>query len=672
MKSRISLALALLIANPTFAQAPAQNQRDLSSMNIEQLMQVEVTSVSKMKDSLARSAAAIYVITQEDIRRSGATSVPELFRMVPGMDVAQIDASTWAISARGFNNQYANEMLVLVDGRIVYSPSFSGVVWDAQDLVLEDIERIEVIRGPGATLWGSNAVNGVINIITKKAQATQGGFFSVESGNQNLVSSTAQYGDKAGSKGYYRVFAKYFDQGALDTVSGHSAADGWHLAHLGFRSDWDLSSRDRLTVQGDIIDGHENHTIPFVASLQPITTVLFNIGYEPPAGNLLARWNHTFSSRSDTTLQIYFDESDRNQFIIREHRRTVDIDFQNHISVGTRQNVLWGLGYRAEFDRIPGSLSLSFSPESSRVSRFSSFLQDDFSLVPDRLRLTLGSRLEHDPYNGFNVQPDARVLWTPTPHHSLWAAVSRPVRTPSRAEISARFMLTAFPGIGGFPTVVTYYGNPALENQHILSFQAGYRAQLNDVFSFDISAHHNRYGDLTSTEPQLPFIETNPSPPHLSIPLVNANAMNGTTDGVELGPSWHVNSRWKLAGSYSWLHMNIHDSLSGNPANVAYVESTSPQHQVNLRSYMNPWKNIELDTMMYYVGALYGNLNPSYAVPSYTRVDTRIGFNLLERGELSFVGQNLLQPRHLEFAPSAVSASSFVKRGFYAKFSWHF
>lgn len=663
MKKKLFCILALMSATGLAARG-----QDISSMNIEQLLQVEVTSVSKSKEPLARSAAAIYVITQEDIRRSGATSVPELFRMVPGMDVAQIDASTWAISARGFNNQYANQMLVLVDGRIVYSPSFSGVVWDAQDFVLADIERIEVIRGPGATLWGSNAVNGVINIITKKAQATQGGYFSVESGNQNLVSATAQYGGKATSKGYYRIFTKYFDRAAFDMASGSSAADGWHLSHLGFRGDWDLSSRDGLTIQGDIIDGHENHTIPLVASLQPLVSGPFNVGFEPPAGNILGRWNHIFSPRSDTTLQIYFDESDRNQFIAREHRHTMDIEFQDHISVGSRQNFLWGVGYRFEGDRIPGSVTLSFTPESAGVSRFSSFLQDEISLVPDRLRFTLGARLEHDPYNGFNLQPDARILWTPAPHHSIWAAVSRPVRTPSRAEVGARFIISASPG----PTVVSSYGNPALDNQRVLSFQAGYRTQLSNSLSFDVSAHHNRYGDAITSEPQTPFIESNPPPPHLSIPLVNENALNGTTDGVELGPSWRVNGRWKLAGSYTWLHMNIHDGISGNPANVAFVQSTSPQHQVNLRSYTNPWKGIEWDTMMYYVGALPGNLDPMFAVPSYTRVDSRLGFRFQERGELSFIGQNLLQPRHMEFAPSSVNSSSFVKRGFLARFAWHF
>jgi iron complex outermembrane receptor protein len=537
MKTKILVVLGLLMAAGAVASA-----QDLSSMNIEQLMQVEVTSVSKTKESLARSAVAIYVITQEDIRRSGATSVPELLRMVPGMDVAQIDASTWAVSARGFNSQYANEMLVLVDGCIVYSPSFSGVVWDAQDLVLDDIERIEVIRGPGATLWGSNAVNGVINIITKKAQATQGGFISVESRNQDLAETTAQYGGNLAGKGYYRIFAKYFDRGAFDTAGGQNAADGWHQTHTGFRTDWNVSGRDSLTVQGDFFYGPEHHTSPLVVSLQPPVNGEFNVHFEPAGGNILGRWNHTYSPHSDITLQIHFDVSDRDQYTVSEHRHITDVEFQNHIAVGSRQNFVWGVGYRYEKDRLPGSLTLTFSPQNSSVSRYSSFLQDEISLWPDRLRVTLGTRLEHDPYTGFNVQPDVCLLWSPVLRQAIWAAFSRPVRTPSRADIGARYILSAFPGPGGLPAAVTSYGNPNLGNEAVTSFQAGYRAQLRDSLRLDVAAFHSRYSQIPSSEPQAPFIETNPMPPHWSIPVVYTNAMSGTTDGVELGQAFSCDS----------------------------------------------------------------------------------------------------------------------------------
>ena len=665
----LAMVTVAMMAIPCWAQ---QASKELAKKSLEDLMNIEVTSVSKTPQPLARSAAAIYVITQEDIQRSGATSVPELLRMVPGLDVAQIDSSTWAISSRGFNSQYANKMLVLVDGRIVYSPSFSGVVWDEQDLVLEDIERIEVIRGPGATLWGSNAVNGVINIITKKAQDTPGGLLSVKTGNEEGIETTTQYGGRAADKGYYRIFAKYFDREGFATAAGENADDGWHMTHAGFRSDWELSKHDSLTIQGGFFSGRQNHTIPFVVSLQPIVSGQFNLPFEAAGGNLLGRWNHAFSPRAAATLQAYFDDSDRDQSIVSEHRHSTDIDFQDRVALGNRHDLVWGIGYRYERDRLPGSLPLSFSPVNSSLSRYSSFAQDDISLVPNRLRIMLGARLEHDPYTGFNVQPDFRVFWSPTKNQSIWGAISRPERTPSRADIGVRFILSAFPGPGGIPTAVTSYGNPGLDNEHLASFQIGYRSQLRDSLSLDITAYHSRYSQLSTAERQAPFIETDPMPPHLSIPVVSANAMGGTTDGVELESSWQVKNWWKVAGGYTWLHMDIRDQVTGNPSNVAYVQSTNPQHQLNFRSYVNLPKNLQWDTTMYYVGLLPGNLVSTYAVAAYTRLDTRVAWRFKERGEVSLTGQNLLQPRHLEFASSQVSSSSLVRRSFYVGFAWHF
>jgi iron complex outermembrane recepter protein len=672
MKTWTTLACIVALFAPAFPARAQDRDEDPASMSIEQLMQIEVTSVAKKKQSLARSAAAIYVITQEDIRRSGATSVPELLRMVPGLDVAQIDSSSWAISSRGFNSQYANAMLVLVDGRIVYSPSFSGVTWDSQDFVLEDIERIEVIRGPGATLWGSNAVNGVINIITKNAKATQGGLVTAETGNQARADGTVQYGGEISGKGYYRIFARYFDRAAFALPSGENSADGWHMSHAGFRSDWAISRRDSLTVQGDFFFGRENHTIPLVVSLQPILSGERNVPFDPAGGNLLGRWTHTFSARSDMTLQAYFDDSDRNQFIVSEHRHTTDVEFQDHLALGSRNDFVWGAGYRYERDRLPGSFSLSFSPELSSLSRYSSFAQDEILIVPDRLRFTVGARVEHDPYTGFNVQPDFRVLWSPSEHQAIWGAVSRPVRTPSRADIGARFVLSTIPNPGGPSIVLTSYGNPALTNADLTAYQVGYRAQIRSSVSFDVTAYHSRYSDIPSGEPETPFFEPDPTPPHLSVPVVNENALAGTTDGVELAPSWQVNSRWKLAGSYTWLRMDIQDRVTGNPANVAYVQSTNPSHQFRLHSSLNLPRNFEWDAMLYHVGALSGDLDPAYAVPAYTGLDSRIGWRLRERGEVSFVGQNLVHPHHLEFASSSVSSASFLKRSFYVKFSWHF
>jgi iron complex outermembrane receptor protein len=656
--------IVTLIALPLAAQ---DKKQDLATMSLDDLMKVQVTSVSKSRASLARSAAAIFVITQENIRRSGATTVPDLLRMVPGLNVAQIDSSTWAVSARGFDMQFANMMLVLIDGRIVYSPSFSGVVWDAQDLVLEDIDRIEVIRGPGATLWGSNAVNGVINIISKKAAETQGGLVSLIAGGTERVESSVRYGGKAGSKGSYRVFAKYFDRGPSANSAGQSEPDGWHLMHVGFRSDWDFSRADALTVQGDFFDSHQQHPAFLVTSLAPIVSGLQAVGFTPVGGNVLGRWRHTFSPRSESTLQVYFDESNRHQTFVSEHRHTTDIDFQHHLEIGGRNDVVWGFGYRYEEDNLPGSVSLSFTPVATRHNRFNSFVQDEITLVPNHLRITAGTRFEDNPYSGFNVQPDFRVLWSPSDHQTIWGAISRPVRTPARSDAGARFLEAASPGPGGVPITVSVYGSPSMQNENLLSYQVGYRSQISSTVSLDLNGYYSRYSQLRAAEPGAPFLESDPAPPHIAIPLIFQNAMAGTTNGVEFGASWQATSKWKLAGGYTWLNMSIRDLVTGDPTNVAGVAGTNPHHQFNLRSYMNLPYGLEWDASAYYVGAL-----PSYAIANYTRVDTRLGWHVSERGEISIVGQNLLSPRHTEFPSSGYSIATLARRRIYGKFTWRF
>jgi iron complex outermembrane receptor protein len=403
------MGLCALLLAPITARAQAQKlaSSDLAEASLEDLMNTKVTSVSRKEQKLSTVAAAIYVITQEDVRRSGATAIPDLLRMVPGLDVAQIDADSWAISSRGFNEQIADKLLVLIDGRSVYDPSFSGVFWDQQNVPMEDIERIEVIRGPGATVWGANAVNGVINIITKSSKATQGGLLTAGAGSSE-AHGLVQYGGRIGHKGTYRIFAGHDNYNQRVDEIDQPAADGWHLTHGGFRSDWDLSGRDALTVEGDILTGRERQTITGFISLNPPLTGTVRDLVRPGSGDILGRWSHTFWGRSDMELQVYCDGINRTGRGVRQLWHTFDLDFQHHLAVGSRQDIVWGFEYRHTADDIlPGS-AISFSPASRSGNLSSVFIQDEFKLA-DSLSLTLGSKLEHNTYTGFEVEP----RWNP-------------------------------------------------------------------------------------------------------------------------------------------------------------------------------------------------------------------------------------------------------------------
>ncbi|MGB2633398.1 MAG: TonB-dependent receptor plug domain-containing protein, partial [Candidatus Acidiferrum sp.] len=394
-------AIALLLAIPARSQGKPD---DLANKSIEDLMNMEVTSASKKEQKLSSVAAAIFVITQEDIHNSGATKIPDLLRMVPGVDVAQINENTWAISVRGFNLQFADKLLVLIDGRSVYTPLFGGVNWDALDVPLEDIDRIEVIRGPGGTIWGDNAVNGVINIITKTAADTQGGLVVAGDGTQPQGFGTLQYGGKIMEETGYRVFVKYLNTGEFPNLSGQDGNDDYHLLHGGFRADTKLSQKDSLTTQGDIYTGAEGATITH-SSFTPPENVNAQRLADLSGGNILERWTHTFSTRCDTTLQFYFDTYERDGPEANEARNTLDFDFQNHIALGARNDLIWGAGYRYTSDHTVGTIDQAFVPANFAGSLFELFLQDQITLKPDRVSLYVGAKLENGYFSGYDLDP---------------------------------------------------------------------------------------------------------------------------------------------------------------------------------------------------------------------------------------------------------------------------
>jgi iron complex outermembrane receptor protein len=646
----------------------AQNQQnvpDVTTLSVEDLMNMQVTSVSKHRQKLADAAAAVFVLTQEDIRRSGATSIPEALRLVPGLEVARIDENKWAIGSRGFNGRFDNKLLVLIDGRSVYTPLFSGVYWNIQDVMLEDLDRIEVIRGPGATLWGANAVDGVINIITKPAASTQSGVVTAGGGTEERGSGSARYGSKFGDNTHYRVYGKYFDWGPSNYANGATANDGWNALRGGFRADWTPAGPNSLTFEGDLYRSNYNETLTVPSLTAPYSNTFPNSGVYS-GGNILGRWNHATEGGS-MSLQMYFDNTttvDNSLFV--DHQNTFDIDFQDGFHVGDSHQVVWGLGYRSIHDGNDPSFTVSLMPNHVSLNLFSAFVQDEITLIDNRLKLTLGSKFEHNTFTGFEIEPNARLLWTLSPNQSVWTAVSRAVRTPALTEEGLRLnSLVIPPGTPAnpapFPAVVAVFGSPQFNSEDLLAYELGYRVQATSNVSFDIATFYNNYSNLRSAEPGTPFLEGSPAPTNIVVPFVAQNKMGGGTYGVELFADWKVLPVWRVTGSYSYLQMDIHKNANSNDTTPDNPNGSSPRHQWYVRSSADLPRHFDLDTTLRFVDHL-----PSLNLPGYYSLDAHLGWRPVRKLELSIGGQNLLDHQHLEFLPDFVNtAPTLVKRSIF-------
>ncbi len=498
-----SLICVLASAPAKADDAPAKSFQDYADLSLEQLVNVKVTSVSKKETELSLSPAAISVVTGEDIRRLGITTIPEALRLVPGMDVARVNGNEWAVNARGFNDEFAKSLLVLIDGRTVYTPASGGVFWNAQDVVMEDLARIEVIRGPGATLWGANAVNGVINIISKPAKETQGALVSTAAGTEDQPTTTARYGGQLGTNLYYRVYAKYFNRDGLVDSTGRDAADDWRMARGGFRVDWEQSPENLLTLQGDGYGGHAARSVSSV-SLNPAATQLATGREQNDGANVLGRWTHTFSEASQLSLQGYYDYFKEDDGNGTEYSHTLDFDLQDHFALGTRNDIVCGAGFRHASIQNTSDFNLAWTPETQQIQLFNVFAQDDIMLVPERLHLTLGSKFEHNSLVGLEIQPSGRLLWTPGAHQTVWAGVSRAARTPSLFERNARLNVAAFQPPGSPPVLVSILGNPAVTAEKVTAYELGYRVEPTPRLSFDLAGFFNQYSDLLVT-PSNPF-----------------------------------------------------------------------------------------------------------------------------------------------------------------------
>ena len=656
-----------LVVQPAMAQSGAAPQ--VAGASLDELLDMEVTSVSKKDQALSETGAAVFVITQEDIRRSGANNIPDLLRMAPGVEVAQIDASNWAISIRGFNTIYANKVLVLIDGRTLYVDTFSGVYWDQVEVTPENIERIEVIRGPGGTVWGANAVNGVINIITKSAADTKGGLLTASSGTRTSAGGTLQYGGDWGSTGAFRVFGRYFNTDSSVFPNGQRATDGAHGEQGGFRGDWSLSGSDTLSVQAGFLATDAGDTSSTVLAGPPLQEALLDYPLTDTAGNVLARWEHTLAGGSTTSLQIYDNAMHRNQKGLDMTNNVVDVEFQHHLTLGPRHDMVWGLDYRLTDSLIvpfTGS-TLTFQQPRRVDNLFAIFLQDEIR-ISHSVFLTVGSKFEHNDYTGFEYEPSIQAVWKINGRNTLWASASRAIRQPDRSENDLLFdqSLNSIPGYG--TALVVIHGNPAVLAEQLLDFETGYRARLTAKLSLDLTTFLSFYHHLETVEPGAPYEMESGGYPLIVLPYTLASLAHARDFGGELFATWKVTGRWKLSPGYSLLHMHVERDPSSLDISSAATAADSPSHQMELRSLLNLPKNLEWDGSLKYVASL-----ATQSIPGYARLDTRIGWRIGEHFELSLTGQNLTSPRHLEFAD--VNANVFhteVLRSGFAKLTFRF
>jgi iron complex outermembrane receptor protein len=655
--------IAVCFGSVPVMAASLPSDSELVKLSLEDLMTLEVTSAARKAQSLADTAAAIFVITQEDLRRSGVTNIPDALRMVPGVTVARIDSSKWAITARGFNGRFARKLLVLIDGRSVYTPLFSGVFWDVQDTLLEDIERIEVIRGPGATIWGANAVNGVINIITKKSTDTTGGLVTAGGGNYERGFGGVRYGTELGQWGTVRAYGKYFNRNELKTESGSPADDSWDMGRGGFRMDG-KSGQNSYTLQGDIYGGSERETFTLAdLTNPPLYSKVSTVKTRANGGNILSRWTRSLADDAEFSMQLYYDRSTRDTpLVFNLTHDIVDVDLLHRFQWGGMHETAWGGSFRYVDEKFAGTDVISLNPSYRNEKLYSAFLQDDITIVPEKFHLIIGSKFEHNIYTGFEVQPSGRLIWTPTERMSLWSAVSRAVHTPSRGESDNRLTQAVPPemlaGFGGAPAAIVIQGpQDKLLAEELMAYEAGLRIKANERFTFDIAGYYNVYKRLIGTDMSINLPTA--TQPYVAVVNILNNSDKGETWGGELAAECQASDLWRLVLAYTYI------SVSGQ---AGYGP---PANQVSLRSQLELAKDVELDLWGRYVGKSQDYLKNDLA--EYVNLDARLGWHPIKNLELSLIGRNLLHRRLQEYHPEFLQTlPSGAGREVFGKVTWNF
>ena len=654
----IGLVACCAVAVETAAQSNRQTAPRapaLIELSLEALGELEVVTASKTPETLWQTSAAISVMTQEDIRRSGAVSLPELMRLIPGVHVARIDSDHWAVGVRGFGDSFSKSLLVLIDGRSIYTPLFAGVYWGVHDVLLQDIDRIEVIRGPGGTIWGSNAVNGVINIITKPASETRGAGASLGTGNVNQGIAEMRFG--RGHDGFnYRVSAKAFRRGPQYHPDGGSW-DKWWLGQAGFRADWDYSDGSALTIQGDSYRGSNGQRVS-VGVMSPPSQRVLDDPLEVSGGNLGATWRRATSPRGTLQLRAYYDRTNLEGPHFAEARDTIDVDAVHSYAV-QRHHLSLGAGARWSPGRFTQRVeTLDFTPRSQTASLVSVFAQDEIALVQSRLFATVGAKIERNHYTGAETQPTFRMRWTPGERQTLWGAVTRAVRTPSRIE--ADIKLTGF--LLATPLAFTEVtGNPDVQAERLVAYELGYRRLVASRFHVDVAVFHNNYDNLMSNR-----IVTVAPPPYFLVKFPFENGIEGTADGGEISVDWNATRWWRLGGAYSRVVVDATNKPGDTDVSgVNRYEGSTPGSHVHAQSSMNLFNRLEFDQIYRYAGRLR-----AFGIKPYHTGDLRLSWRASPFVELSLAGRDLFSPRHVEFQHSP-GPNVGMRRSVFASITWN-
>ena len=689
--TRYSLVLFCLATCIVLCMVPLQSQAEdestplscLKQLDINDLQNLEVSSVSKTPQKYFKAGAAIYVLTSEDIQRSGVTTIPDALRMVPGLQVTKLDANKWAVSSRGFSGRFSNKLQVLMDGRSVYTPAFSGTLWETQDTFLADIDRIEVIRGPGVSLWGANAVNGVINIITKKAQDTQGVEITSLVGTEEQ-GLQGRYGGKVGEDTAYRFYVKARNNDSGGKIDIDSE-DAWDEQRGGFRMDWEPLSKNAATLQGDIYTGSFGENITLLNQTPPDFSSIEDETINKNGGNLLFRYKHTSSETSNTVFQTYYDRMVHDEYICQYKSDIIDLDVQHRFALGSWNDILFGAEFRSIQDALESSDVVEIENKTQNSALYTGFIQDQIEIAPDFLQLTLGSKFEHSDVWGDAIEPSARIVMTPNDQNTLWASVSRAVRSPSRGEQSVLFSQIRTEKISGVevPLLAVLDCSNDFEKEWLTAYELGYRIMPMETFSIDIATFYNSYDDLRTASTDGETAQANrsayltelstgniPTKPAV-IPVTLTNKMYGHTYGTEFTLEWEPTPTWRLEGTYSFIKMHLEIDGDKYDSQAATNAEDSPQNQVSIRSMLDLGNHVQCDLWGRYVDSL--RISDKIRIPSYITMDARLAWSPSPAVELSLVGQNLLDAKHQEFSAQNIPvAATYVQRSVYMQMVFRF
>ncbi len=683
---RLAALIAAALASCAQAAPAAAPEAAPAELSLEDLLKADVVTASRKAQAVQDVAAAVYVISREDIERSGASSLPAALALAPGVEVQRLSSGRWAVGTRGFSGRFANKLLVLMDGRSIYSPLFSGVLWEMEGTLIEDIERIEVIRGPGAALWGANAVNGVINILTRHARSTQGTLLAAGTGTVERASLALRHGGTlggaggpgpAGASGHWRAWLSHQDATHFDDIHGMPANDAWHTTRAGFRADLTLASGTALGLSGGLADNSAGDRWYTANLVSPSGMDANDVVQRTQAAHLLARANLLGSDGSETVVQGYL-ASDRisGGSFFDQHRLTADLDVQHRPRPFGRHDLVLGATWRTSNDRVgSGPVLFSFRTERRTFTLASVFVNDEITLLPQVLRATLGARIEHNSFTGWEPQPHLRLAWTPDTTRTLWAAVSRAVRTPSRAERDIQVNLRVTPASPPVPPVLlrsSSQPDAQLDSEQVEAYELGYRQQFGPGLALDLALFSNRYSRLTGAGTGTQSFELSPVP-HVVQNVVPGNGLHGRTRGGELVIDWRVQRGWRLQAMYSQVKTRVH-SNSNDPVALGSAISqgaSTPERLLSLRSTLALGSSVDVDARLRHASAISGaTVTP---VPAYTTLDLRLAWHVHPGLTLALIGENLLQRRHVEGAPELLPSPTLqVPRSVHVKALWQF